>query len=339
MSGTNEAPSAPNVIALFWYPASPYGRRVKAYLTLRNIDHAECIQPPILPRPDLDALGVKYRRSPVMAIGRDVYLDTRLMISKLEEMFPASSQHPGLSSPETNGLAQLLQKLSIDGSIFQHAVRQIPRDSALMKSPAFQKDRAGFFGPQWDLDDARLWRPEAIIHMQQCFDIIESLFIDGRSWVAGTETISLADLEGVWVLNWFLNDLNPTKEVFSEDRYPKVHAWVRRYRNELDVAKARVRKSISLGGANAVRLIVSSEFSDKDTLVDENDPLDLKAGVEVDLFPTDGGGFTHQDRGSLIKLTKEEVAIAVQAQTGEEIRIHAPRWQFRVRAINNAARL
>lgn len=46
-----------------------------------------------------------------------------------------------------------------------------------------------------------------------------------------------------------------------------------------------------------------------------------------------------QDRGRLVKLTKEEVAIAVQAETGEEIRIHAPRWMFRVRAINNAARL
>jgi hypothetical protein len=101
---------------------------------------------------------------------------------------------------------------------------------------------------------------------------------------------------GVWVLNWFLNDLNPTQEYFSEDRYPKVHAWVRRYRKELDVAKARVRKSISLGGADAVRLIVSSDFSDKDIVVDEMDPLRLKAGVEVDLFPTDGGGFTHQVR-------------------------------------------
>lgn len=101
---------------------------------------------------------------------------------------------------------------------------------------------------------------------------------------------------GVWVLNWFLNDLNPTQEYFSGDRYPKVHAWVRRYRKELDVAKARVRKSISIGGTDAVRLIVSSDFSDKDIVVDERDPLQLKTGVEVDLFPTDGGGFTHQVR-------------------------------------------
>lgn len=47
-----------------------------------------------------------------------------------------------------------------------------------------------------------------------------------------------------------------------------------------------------------------------------------------------------QDRGRLVKLTKEEVSIAVQAKSGEEIRLHAPRWQFRVRAIKtDAARL
>lgn len=71
---------------------------------------------------------------------------------------------------------------------------------------------------------------------------------------------------------------------------------MRRYRKELDVAKARVRKSVSLGGADAVRSIVSSDFSDKDMVVDERDPLRLTAGVEVELFPTDGGGFTHQVR-------------------------------------------
>lgn len=131
-----------------------------------------------------------------MAIGRDVYVDTRLMISQLEEMFPASSRHPGLSSPETKGLALLQQKLSIEGSMFQFAVKQIPRDSSLMKSPAFQKDRAGFFGPPPSIEEARLWRPESIVHMRHCFDILESLFVDDRNWVAGTETISLADLEG-----------------------------------------------------------------------------------------------------------------------------------------------
>jgi hypothetical protein len=42
------------------------------------------IQPRILPRPDLARLGINYRRIPLLAIGCDVYLDSRLIIYALE---------------------------------------------------------------------------------------------------------------------------------------------------------------------------------------------------------------------------------------------------------------
>ena len=67
-----------------------------------------------MPRPDLKALGVQYRRTPSIAIGRDLYVDTRLIIQRLEELFPATTQHPAFASPETEGLAKLLDKLTID---------------------------------------------------------------------------------------------------------------------------------------------------------------------------------------------------------------------------------
>jgi hypothetical protein len=53
-----------------------------------------------------------------MAIGRDVYLDSRAIIQRLEELFPASEQHPGFSTPETAGLAALLNKFTVDASLF-----------------------------------------------------------------------------------------------------------------------------------------------------------------------------------------------------------------------------
>ena len=35
--------------------------------------------PIVLPRNDLEALGIKYRRIPVLAVGKDVYCDSALM--------------------------------------------------------------------------------------------------------------------------------------------------------------------------------------------------------------------------------------------------------------------
>ena len=103
------------------------------------------IQPPILPRPDLAALGLNYRRTPTMAIGRDIFIDSRMIIARLEKVFPPSEQHPAFSTPETAGLAALLNKLAVT-SIFYNAVTIFPDDSQALKSEAFLKDREGFYG-------------------------------------------------------------------------------------------------------------------------------------------------------------------------------------------------
>ena len=238
-----------------------------------------------------------------MAIGRDVYLDTRLMLAKLDELFPLSDEHPGLWSPETAGLAQLLQKLMVDVSGFREVVKQIPRDSALAKDPKFQKDRAGFFGPDWKPDSGS--RVEGIVHTRHIFDILESLLIDGRRWIGKTEKISSADLEGVWIVDWFLGDLKAPEEYFSQKHYPFVHQWRSRYREELGAAKARAKKPMSLQGPDAVKLISASAFTDRDVVVDTADPLRLKAGTAVELSPTDGGGFTHKVRQPLLLMPDE----------------------------------
>jgi len=136
-----------------------------------------------------------------MAIGRDVYVDTRIIITKLEELFPASSAHPGLSTPDTIGLANLLSKFVVDGGVFKRVVSQIPQDLPMLKDPKWQKDRSEFR----DADQKRnphLVRPEGTVHLRQCFDIVEALLADGRMWIGATPAISLADLEGAWVLDW-----------------------------------------------------------------------------------------------------------------------------------------
>ncbi|KAI5362296.1 Putative glutathione S-transferase, Thioredoxin-like superfamily [Septoria linicola] len=327
----------PNDIVLFHYRASPYGRRVTAYLALRNIQYAECLQPPILPRPDMEALGVKYRRSPVMAIGRSIYVDTRITISKLEELFPASSEHPGLSTPETAGLAALLQKFAVDGSVFKKVVTQIPQNLPMLKDPKFQKDRAEFR----DADQKRnphLVKPEGTVHLRQCFDIVEALLVDDRKWIGNTEELSLADLEGAWAIDWFLGDLMPDQAYFSEKQYPKVHAWRTRYRDAVQAATKRAQKPLRLQGDQAVEAVTSSAFLDRNLEVDAQDPLKLTKGDSVKVFPLDGGG-SHQDQGRLVKLTKDEVAVAVQARSGAEIHVHAPRWAFRIEGTRDGARL
>ena len=144
----------------------------------------------------MEALGVRYRRSPVMAIGRDIYVDSRMMFQRLEQIFPPSDAHPALNTEGTRGIAALLNKFVVDAGLFAKAVGTMGPNSPAFKNPAFVKDRAGFLGKGWSLEEsAKLW-PENIAHVRQCFDIIESLLTDGRDWIADTARPTLADLEG-----------------------------------------------------------------------------------------------------------------------------------------------
>ena len=135
-----------------------------------------------------------------------------------------------------------------------------------------------------------------------------------------------------------VSTLAPPKELFTEEFYPKVYSWRNRFKEALEAAKSTAPKPVTLEGSDAVSAVLAADFSDKDLIVDANDPLQLKAGVEVKVFPTDGGGYSHRDEGRLVKLTKDEVAIAVQSEQGaKEVHIHAPRWHFRVSSVGGAS--
>lgn len=88
----------------------------------------------------MEALGVHYRRSPVMAIGRDIYVDSRMILRKLEELFPPSAEHPALSTKETEGMAALMNKFVVDAGVFSKAVGIMRPDRAALQDPAFVKD-------------------------------------------------------------------------------------------------------------------------------------------------------------------------------------------------------
>jgi glutathione S-transferase len=188
--------NVPSDIILFHYTFSPFAKRIVWYLKLRNIPYAECIQPLTLPRPDLAELGIKYRRIPLLSIGRDVYYDTRLILARLEQSFPASSSHPALSTPENKGLEALLEKFTVDAGIFSKAAQSLPPDLPTMKDEKFIKDRAEFTGSSWSQEARVKGYPEALAHIRHAFDILEAMLADGRQWIGGTDKISLADIHG-----------------------------------------------------------------------------------------------------------------------------------------------
>jgi glutathione S-transferase len=154
-----------------------------------------------MPRPDLKLLPVNYRRIPILAIGRDIYLDTRLILRKLESRsFP--SPPLGATNPQDVFIEKLLEKYMIEGPVFGVAAGLIPPESA--QDPGVKKDRQGFLGKTWEKEELDEGRAECLNYIRNLYRFFETTILaDGRKWVLGGEKPKLADIEGEYKV--FLN--------------------------------------------------------------------------------------------------------------------------------------
>lgn len=293
-------------------------------------------QPVWMPRPDLEKIGVAYRRIPVVAIGRDVYLDTRLQLPKLEALDVPQARLGG-ATPEQKAIDHLLSAYVNDRGIFGTVALLLPSDLPLMKDKNFLKDRDDFFSNsdyKWDAKARKEERPAALRKVADMMRLLEeTILADGRTWILGTPKPSLSDIEAVWPLNFILEIPGALpEELFSAKAYPKVFAWVDRFRATVEEAKAK-NKPRSVSGDEAAAEIANSAFHEAEGAVDALDTdartQGLSKGDAVTVGPTDFGS-SCRDAGKLLSLSSEEVVI--EARAGEStVRIHAPRHQFSIK--------
>ncbi|RDL37606.1 uncharacterized protein BP5553_05039 [Venustampulla echinocandica] len=323
------APNKQQEVILYHYSYSPFAKRVVWYLNLRAIPYTQCAQPPVMPRPDVSAIGTNYRRIPIMSIGRDIYNDTRLIIQKLETFYPASPTHPPLSSNPAQ--EKLLEGWVIDGGLFARGSQLLPTDLPLLKDEKFKKDREQMSGRSWNQEDLERARPESLVYMREQFKFVEEqILADGRDWVLGSgKGPGLADIEAVWVFYWLV-DLPGAlpANLISAQQFPKTFAWIKRFDAAVKAAAKKEGKPKTIKGPEALDIVSRSEFAEAEALVDSSDPTGLKKGQEIRVWPTDSG-FSHKDSGKLVGLDGKEIVIEKKNKSGKTVRVHAPRHGFR----------
>ncbi|KAH0442805.1 glutathione S-transferase [Colletotrichum camelliae] len=291
-----------------------------------------------MPRPDVAKLGVAHRRIPILSIGRDVYLDSRLMLRKLESLYP-SRPRLGASGPDQAALERLLEVLTIDGGVFRNAMSVLPTSLPMLRDPAWFKDRSGYVGAPLSAEAMERNKPDAVNEVRRNMEFLETtLLADGRDWVLKTDGPSLADIEAVWLVHWLTGIPGALpKEYISAEKFPKVFAWIARFQKEISAAKKAAPKVETVSGDEAAKIVTSSPYNEPEGKVDTNDALvaaaGLKAGEEVVVWPTDTGA-THKDSGKLVSINGDEVVIEVSGEKGS-VRVHAPRHGFRVEKLDS----
>ncbi|KOS20217.1 hypothetical protein ESCO_006221 [Escovopsis weberi] len=353
-------------IVLYHYPYSPYARRIVWYLALRGIPYKQCLQPPMLPRPDVAQLGIRYRRIPILSIGRDVYLDTRLQLEKLEALdvsgLPHAAPRLGGADPAQRATQRLLGHYMMDAGVFGHGVTLLPTSLPVLQDPAYFADRSDLLGAPLSAEGMRRARPEAELEMQAAFELLEGVLADGRAWVLGGregegegQGPSLADIEAVWPLHWLsgIPGALPAERI-SGERFPRTFAWIGRFQGAVSRARRAAGRPEEISGAEAARLIEGSAWHEGEGenanngkgqgsgAVDEEDPVVIAEGLAegdgVVVWPTDTGR-GHREEGRLVRLDGREAVIEVRTASGVTVRVHAPRHGFRVKKQAGGARL
>lgn len=324
----------PHQPILFTYDISVYGRKVDWYLTLRGFNHVQCIQPNRMPRPDLERLGIAYRRIPILAIGRDVYCDTRIIIDKLEKLFPKNSL--GSIHAYEQGLERIMQTWINDGGPFWRSAGLIPPDVGVMLDQKWTADRSEMTGTTFNRDTMAAGRKDAYAHMKVNFEIVEhGILADGRKFIFATEEPTLADIHTIWPFDWVIGEsmemgehLDP--DVISDTHFPRVYAWVKRFREAIGKAQHESETPNIISSEDMIETILASDHWEKESTVDELDPLKLRKNQMVEVYPMDTG-FNHHDRGRLVSLCQNEVVIESKVKDGNgHLRLHFPRHNFKI---------
>ncbi|RVX65885.1 hypothetical protein B0A52_10249 [Exophiala mesophila] len=321
----------------------------------------------MMPRPILkDNFNVTYRKIPVLAIGKDIYIDTSLIIEVLEHQFPTSRgfgtvyPNPGFR-PLIRGFASFW----VDRPFFRVTTGVIPVE---VWRTTFGQDRANLIGHKLDAEKLGRKVPLNLSGLDDQLSILEPQ-LTGHKWLFHTATPSAADVALFYQLDWAekisrgegVGDLTGggtvdgsgegIAVVFNAERYPNLSEWFRRfsqYLGNLPSTETRIERNDENGIRQILAELKLTSLSEEVTILPTPAPphtaLDTRNGMKpgslVSIAPDDTGR-GNPTTGNLLAITPEEIVISPsgigsQRPAVGEVRVHFPKVGFVVRPLSQA---
>ncbi|RMZ06164.1 hypothetical protein D0864_02302 [Hortaea werneckii] len=361
-----EGEAAPPVV-LFGYDASTFTLKVRLALRIKQIPYTFITVPSMMPRPLLkDTFGLTYRKIPVLAIGKEIYCDTSIIIEALEHFFPESEGYQTLYPTATDGrdyrpMIRGFASYWTDRPLFRVTTGLIP--SSVWRTK-FGEDRAELIGHKLDAEKLEKKVPENLSRLDMQLSILEPLFAnEDTPWIFSASSPSLADISVFYQLSWgsdiaagrLINNLTGgdasdtetvgATSVFNAKRYPALFTWYttfQRYIENLPSTETKdpdfskileqIKQSPSLGKKSLLLPTPRSSHAELD------EKTGLKEGTVVTVAPDDTGR-ADPTIGTLVTMSPEEAVIKPQPldKAAEvDVRIHFPRLGFTVRPVDKA---
>ncbi|KDN43100.1 hypothetical protein K437DRAFT_257624 [Tilletiaria anomala UBC 951] len=348
---------APRVI-LYGYTFSPYTVKISTLLLLKNIPFSlvtvkHAPPQPHLPRPELDLLGVTYRRIPVLSIDGDLFFDSNLIAEEIERRFPPGIGEGYVSiipGPSTGASSLFMASMNaLSSRLLAICVSLLP-ESAL-SNEHFVKDREAMTGRSFKPAEFARVHPMQLAALRANLAEIERQAKPNRSrYILGTSTPSYADialwfsLEWIWALHTGVvkqkTNSAISKQVIATlsdtQRFPSALAWLGKMRTTVAYAKENAGWEASALAGECIKAEEAAEFiksapklaSTEPAFVSFNDedPLVVagwvKKGAQVKCTPTDTGKIPQL--GKLVGLTSSRATLELSSG----VHAHFPRIDY-----------
>ena len=177
-------------IILHHYGLSTFAAKARMILNYKGISWRSVEVPMIMPKPEMVALTGGWRLVPVLQIGADVFVDSKLVAERLEQLQPDPPIHSGRDPASEWGLANWLESIFLDVVTLSFCDGMLPEEFLLDRVPVMPE---GFF----DLERARASLPSRLDRVRAACLRVEAQLSDGRPFLLG-EAPMLPDFSG-WV--------------------------------------------------------------------------------------------------------------------------------------------
>jgi glutathione S-transferase len=302
---------------LHHYELSPYSEKIRRIFGYKNLAWQSVITSEMMPKDNQIALTGGYRKAPVLQVGRDIYCDSRLIVTVLDRLYPANPVAP----PQL--AATCLAWEALEPILFFAAVGKVFSPAGI---PALVQKFGPDFLPRFMQDRQALFvggsvtfpNPEAPVPFAPFMAALESQ-LAGREFLADSRP-SLADFS-VFHCLWFADE-NPGVAAIL-DPYTQVRAWLKRMRGFGSGRRSELAEEQSLRIARETKAWQPFEGAPV--------PIDgVSLGQKVSVRATDYG--CDPVGGTLLHASAVEIAIARSDARAGEVVVHFPRAGFKVTA-------
>ena len=303
--------ASPTLI-LHQYDISPFSQKAQKMMGLKELSWQSVEMPMIAPKPDVEALTGGYRGTPVLQIGRDVFIDNWMIARALDEFDasgPAINAQGGLREAALYAWGERLFTPLLHAAL---AAYQSEWDAD------FLADRKRVF-PDVDFDTLDVSDPDRRSQVRAYLGTVEAQLGLDQDFLGGAQADS-CDIH-VWGMVWMIHSALPALMPIVET-FPRLTDWYERV------------SALGTGDREDVKIDVAWQ-SLKDgparPLPDtpDQEPLAPWVGEVVDIAA--GSADRGSASGCLLAVDHEQVVLGVEPISGEAAQVWFPRFGYHLR--------